>query len=118
MSRLTGRLRPSRLRSGRLKSRLRSRPNGRSRGRLRGWRRQDSSMVQSRTKFFFRMCVSAEAAIRTHDAFLPLFELEIVAFVTRLSFERTRGVFVFADLHGPYSIILNFLSHLRGAYEI
>lgn len=90
-------------------------------GRLRGWRRQDSSMVHSRTKFFFRMCVSAEAAIRTHDAFLPLFELEIVAFVTRLSFERTRGVFVFADFHGPfgpYSIILNSLSHLRGAYEL
>jgi hypothetical protein len=70
-------------------------------------------MVHSRTKFFFRMCVSTETAIGTPEVFLPLSELETVAFVARLSFERTRGMFVPFGLHDPLSAILNSLSKYK-----
>lgn len=95
---------------GRLRGRLKGRLKGRLRGRLRGRldrRRQNNSMVRSRTKFLFRVCVSTEASIGTPDPSLPLFEFEIVAFVTCLGFERTRGVFVFVGLHGlQYTLVL------------
>ena len=64
-------------------------------------------MPYSRTKFFTRMRVYAKISIPTNGARHPCFAIEVVTLVTRLSFERTRRVFVgvlvgvFLGLHLP-----------------